>query len=246
MKQFSLGSTFLLLLACTTLAACGERVQPAPTASNDATQPSTALGQKVRQATDKARAKLATQNISISNNEDGLPKAEISPQGDLLIGGKTIAIDQAQRKLLLQHRANAVALAEAGIEVGVYGADLGARAAGEALRGIFTGNTDQIEKRVEAEAEKIKGAAQRLCDLLPAMRDSQQAVAAAIPQFKPYATMDQADIDDCLVDKGKSYDAGKDLGRALAELSKDSNTPAAPEVEEGDAAARADAAAAKR
>lgn len=245
MKQFSIAPIALLLLTCAALTGCGERAQPAQTAANDPAQANTALGQKVRQATDKARAKLATQNISFSGDSNGLPKAEISPQGDLLIGGKTIAIDEAQRKLLLQHRANVVAVTEAGIEVGVYGADLGARAAGEALRGIFTGNTDQIEKRVEAEAEKIKGAAQRLCDLLPAMRNSQQALATAIPQFVPYATMDQSDIDDCIVDQGSSYNSGKDVGRALAELRADSNAPE-QETNQEDAAARADAAATKR
>jgi hypothetical protein len=32
---------------------------------------------------------------------------------------------------------------------------------------------------------------------MPAMLASQQALAASLPAFKPYATMDQSDVDDC-------------------------------------------------
>lgn len=241
MKQTSLVTTSLLL-ACLTLAGCSKPDQSAPADSDSSSGVATAIGKTVRKATAKAQAKLATQNIGVSSGDSNLPKAEISPQGDLLIDGKRIAIDEAQRALLLKHRANVVAVAEAGIEIGVQGADLGAKAAGEALKGIFSGNTDQIERRVEAEADKIKAAALKLCDLLPPMQASQQALAAAVPEFVPYATMDQSDIDDCRSDQSGSYDAGKDVGRALGRLTKDPES-AHKGTDDGDAAARADAAA---
>jgi len=50
---------------------------------------------------------------------------------------------------------------------------------------------------VNAEAGKIEAQAKQLCTLLPGMMAKQQALAAAVPEFKPYATMDQSDIDDC-------------------------------------------------
>ena len=77
--------------------------------------------------------------------------------------------------------------------------DLKARRAwlGEALKGVFTGNTDEIEKRVEAEASKIKASALKLCDKLPAMMASQQQLKTSLPEFAPYATMTQDDIKDC-------------------------------------------------
>ena len=191
MKRIPLGLGALLLVGQT---ACGQK--PAP-AADDSAVASTALGQKVREATDKAREEMATSNIRVSEGASTLPKAEITPQGDLLIAGKRVAIDEQQRQLLLQHRAIVVAIAEAGIEIGVQGADLGVKAAGEAIKGIFSGNTEEIEKNIEAQAEKIELAAARLCRKLPALKDSQQALAAAIPEFKPYATMNQSNIDDC-------------------------------------------------
>ena len=237
MKAIPLGLAALLLVGLT---ACGQKPVPA---ADESTAASTALGQKVREATDKAREKMATSNISVSEGASTLPKAEISPQGDLLIGGKQITINEQQRALLLQHRANVTAVALAGMEIGVQGADLGMRAASEAIKGIFSGNTEDIEKKVEAEAENIKAAAAQLCSKLPALQASQQALAAAIPEFKPYASMNQSDIEDCFKETSPtaSYDAGKEVGGAIARAIKSDPEQA----NEEDAAARADAAAAK-
>lgn len=179
----------LALMLCLPLLACGNRPQ-----ANDAGG-DTRLGQKVREATDKARKEMAAKNISVSS-DDGA-KVEISPAGDLLIDGNTVAVDDAQRKLLLQYREQVMQVAEAGIEIGVQGANLGARAAGEAIKGILSGDTDKIEERVNAEAKKLEESAAKICDRLPAMLATQQQLAAAIPEFKPYAKMDQGDIDEC-------------------------------------------------
>ncbi len=190
----NLRTSSLTVLLCFALAACGERPQAgAPATDTAATD--TRLGQKIREATNKAREELATKNISISRS--GTPKAEISPAGDLLIEGKPMEIDADQRKLLLEYRGQILQVAEAGIDIGVQGANLGMKAAGEALKGIFSGNTDEIEARVNEEARKIEANARKICEQMPAMRDTQQLLAASLPAFKPYARMDQSDIDDC-------------------------------------------------
>lgn len=186
----SLDTCLFALLLCLPLAACGG--QPSSTATETA---DTTLGKKVREATDEARRKLATENINVSR--DNGAKAEITPAGDLLIDGKAVAIDDAQRKLLLEYRAHIVKVAEAGIEIGVQGANLGVRAAGEAIKGIFSGDTDKIEERVNAEAKKLEESAGKICDQMPALLASQQRLAAAVPEFEPYANMDQDDIEEC-------------------------------------------------
>lgn len=189
-----------LLASLTLLAACNR----APSAQEDGSgAPTTRVGKQVHDAIAEARKKMATENINVSNRYTNgvrdLPKAEISPQGELLIRGQPITIDDQQRRLLLDHRANLIAVAEAGMAIGAQGADLGVRAAGEAIKAVFAGNSGQVEENIKAEAEKIKHEAARLCALLPAVRSSQDAAAAAIPEFKPYAVMTQADIDDCQV-----------------------------------------------
>ncbi|WP_448134001.1 DUF2884 family protein [Stenotrophomonas rhizophila] len=187
------------LLLCLPLAACGNhdagKTDPATgKAASPAAEAST-VGKTVQDATDKARKELAQGNIKISNDQSD--KAEITPQGELLINGKTVSTTASQRALLLDYRKQVEAIAGAGMDIGVAGANLGVKAAGEALKGIFSGDTNGIEERVNAEASKIEAQAKQLCTLLPGMMAKQQALAAAVPEFKPYATMDQSDIDDC-------------------------------------------------
>lgn len=208
----------LLLLACAgALTACSRDEAPA-SADADSAASSTDDGfitRTTRNALDKARRDLAQNNISVGGRgaggvtisgfrfggDDGrtssLPKAEISPAGDFLVDGRTVAIDAAQRELLLAHRANIVAIAEAGIAIGMQGAQLGAEAAKGAITSLLSGKSAEFEARMEAEGEKMEAEAAKLCDHLPALLASQQALAAALPAFQPYATMDATDVDDC-------------------------------------------------
>ena len=205
----------IALIACLPLAACKKDTPPpAPAATQE---PDSALGRVVHREIRKAREKLATENISLKNGvrfngrggvnidtndaSDDRPDAEITPKGDLVIEGKTVSINDEQRAMLLDYRAHIIGIAESGMDIGVQGADLAAKAMGEAFKGIFTGKSEQeIEKSVEAEAARIKQAAAKLCARLPGMMASQQKLAAALPEFKPYATMTQDDIDDCMKD----------------------------------------------
>jgi len=208
------------LLAATPLLGCSQT--PAPPAQSSATgatadAPNTVIGRHVSKAIHEARQELATSNISISDGIDininghkihrpqGSVKAEISPQGDLLIDGKPEVITPAQRTELLNYRARIVAIAEAGMAVGVKGADI----AGEALAGvagaIFSGDegAKAFEQRMEAKGARIEAEAMKICAQLPPLLASQQRLSVSLPAFKPYATMTQADIDDCGKDVGK-------------------------------------------
>lgn len=231
------------LLACLGLAACGDggNAQQGSAGQDQGQQPETVIGKAVKQATDQARKELATGNITL---DSGLgPRAEITPQGDLLIDGKSVALEPAQRALVQEYRGHIVKVAEAGIGIGLEGADLAGKAVGEALKGVFTGNTEQIEQKIEAEAESIKQSAQKLCALLPPMLEAQSRLAEALPAFKPYATMTQTDIDDCVKD-GKLHLPGGVQMNADIDIGGDQNSDAAAEAEA--ASAEAEPAAAKQ
>ncbi|MBO9711249.1 MAG: hypothetical protein J7521_23895, partial [Caulobacter sp.] len=134
----------------------------------------------------EASRELATKNISV-DREAGKPKAEISPQGDFLVDGKAVPVDEAQRKLLLAHRANLIAVAQAGIAVGMQSADLGIEAATGALKSVFSGKDEEFGKEMEARGKRVEAEAMKICARLPALLESQQALAAALPAFQPYA-----------------------------------------------------------
>ena len=258
----------IALLAGVPLIGCSQ--PPAPPAPPAAPAPPVAsgndsfIGRHVGGAIEEARKELATKNISISdgvninvngrewNTGDGnLPKAEITPQGDLLVEGKAVPVDAAQRQLLLDHRANLVAIAQAGIAIGAQGADLGMqgaslglKAAAGALKGALSGNAEEFEKQMEAEGKRIEEQGRQLeaeadrmiCARMPALLASQNALAAALPAFAPYATMDESDVKDCGSNRNAdvAFDLADGAGAATAQ----------PDAGEAmDAAAEADAAA---
>lgn len=211
-------STFVVMLVGLPLVGACSQQQPAATAPDkvakvETDKPQTMIGKTVAREIDKARKELATGNISLNGHDvninghhygrkddDNRPNAEITPQGDLLLDGKAVAVTPQQRAMLLEYRGQIIAIANAGMTLGSKGAELAGKAIGESLGALFSGDTDEIEKRVEAEAGKIEAEAKLLCKQMPPMLATQQKLAASLPQFKPYATMTQDDVDDCADD----------------------------------------------
>ncbi|WMJ69743.1 hypothetical protein [Stenotrophomonas sp. 24(2023)] len=190
-------------LLCLPLVACGGPAGNDQSPGKAVAEATSNVGQTVKEATDKARKEVIQGNISVS--ADGQPKAAITPDGRFLVDGKEVPADDNQRRLLKAYRGHVEAIALDGMDIGLAGAKLGANAAGEAIKGIFSGDTQGLEARINAQADQIKAHAQRICKRLPALLTSQQALASALPAFKPYATMEQKDVDDCGKDNGKGY-----------------------------------------
>jgi hypothetical protein len=206
---------------------------PAPPAQSVAADdaPKTFIGRQVDKALAEARRELHAGNLELGDGLDitlngaristgrkdgSLPKAEITPQGDLLVAGTAVDVTEAQRQQLLAYRMGLIGIAEAGIRIGGQGADL----AGEALSGvagaIFGGQQggQAFEQRMEAEAEKLRVQARQLCSLLPGVLEQQQVLAASLPAFQPYARMTQADVDECLKESAQATDRARDEIRA--------------------------------
>lgn len=214
MKPITFNALALILLL--PLAACGQSGQTdtQPGATGTAARVIKGVGDKtsgisgeIRKAMQEAKQELANKNIDVNsvhiggshhNDKDSRPKAEITPQGDLLIAGQKVTASPAQHTLLLDYRQQIVGIAETGMDIGAEGADLGLNAAREGILGALTGKNDKdIEAAIKPRTDKIQAAAAKLCKRLPDLLSSQQKLAAAMPEFKPYATMEQKDIDDC-------------------------------------------------
>jgi hypothetical protein len=184
----------LVLLASALLAAC----------SGEVTESGDGLATLADRAATVIRDELATENLALGRGRDGLPRAELSPQGDLIIDGKTVPMTPEQRELALAYRARLANVAESGARVGLEGAALAGKAMKEAAKAALSGDAADVEARIEAEAESIRAAANTLCGQLPALYAAQQELAAALPEFAPYATMEQKDYTDCHDEVAKS------------------------------------------
>ena len=145
-----------------------------------------------------ARQKITENNLQIGSGS-GLPKAELTPQGDLLIDGRKIAANANQHELLLKYRHVLESIAIEGVDVGMQGAQLAGNAVQEAVSGATSGNSDAAKAHIKAEAEQVKNSARDLCKKLPDLLSAQNELAAAMPEFKPYARMTPDKLKNCKV-----------------------------------------------
>ncbi|MCC4605289.1 DUF2884 family protein [Xanthomonas campestris] len=134
---------------------------------------------------------------SLTLKRQGLPAASIGVDGALSIGGKPVALNQAQREAMRSYYAQVQGVASKGVDIGTQGAAFGAHAAGEALKGVLSGNPDQIGDKIQAEAETFENKAMQICDQLGKLRTAQDAAAQLVPAFAPYSSLTQHDVDNC-------------------------------------------------
>ena len=125
--------------------------------------------------------------------------AAITPEGDFLIDGKPQEIDAGQRRQLLAYRGLVVEIAKLGIDIGQQSADAALDAVGGSWVGmLFGAMTGSLERRIERTVRaQVEPGVRGICRMLPRVMDSQQRLAANLPQFRPYATLERGDIDDC-------------------------------------------------
>ena len=148
------------------------------------------LGDGLRFGTSDARA---------SHADRALPQAEITPQGDFLIEGRPVAIDRQQRQELLLYRGEVIAIAKAGIDIGERSAQAALDAVDRGLFSLMFGAiTGSLERRIEKTVrETVEPGVRQICLSLPALRDRQQRLSATLPAFRPYATLEADDVEDC-------------------------------------------------
>ena len=206
MKTSFLVSTALSLCLALPLAA-----QARPAGDDIATEIQQELAdarKEVRVELAKARRELLTENLRIDHGpqfgkhgkrQGDLPRAEITPTGDFLVAGKLQQIDAAQRRELLAYRRQVVGIALAGITIGQEAADAALDAVGGSFISIlFNALSGRLEHQVERVVEqKVQPLALSICRELPAVMASQQRLSKSLPAFRPYATLEQSDIDDC-------------------------------------------------
>lgn len=158
----------------------------------------------------EARRELETGNLQLNDSlafsshhrhdkSRSAIRAEITPAGDLLIDGKAQEIDADQRQQLLAYRGQVVAVALSGIETGQVAAEAALDAVDGSWIGlVFGAMTGSLERRVERVVkQQVEPTVLAICRQLPELMESQQQLASSLPQFRPYATLEPRDIEDC-------------------------------------------------
>ncbi|WP_334179861.1 hypothetical protein [Pseudoxanthomonas sp.] len=199
----------------------------APPASAKNTRIGNEISADLAEARDEVRAELAaarreleTDNLQLGDNlhfsksgkrvgrdDRSLPKAEITPWGDLLIEGKPVAIDGRQRQDLLRYRHQVIDIAKAGIDIGERSAQVALDAVDRGLFSLMVGAmTGSLERRIEKTVkETVEPGVRQICRSLPALHDTQQRLSANLPEFRPYATLEADDAENCEQDLRREF-----------------------------------------
>lgn len=203
MKTFA----FTLLVALLPLAA-----QAAGSASSEIERDMRAARAEMRADMAQARAELDTENLTLgdslhvgrgANRKAAAgrksPAAEITPRGDFLVDGKAVAIDARQRQLLLDYRGQVIAVAKIGIDGGERAAAAALEAVDVSMFSLIVGGlTGSLERRVEASTKRhIEPFVAQICRRMPQVLDAQRRLADGLPEFRPYATLEGEDVEDC-------------------------------------------------
>ena len=133
----------------------------------------------------------------ITLRADGHPKAHIAEAGNLLIGGDKVEGTERQRALLQDYQREFNGMTEDGIAIGKQGAAMAGKAVSAAIKGAMSGGGEDIEKTMEAEARLLGQEALKICERLVVIRSMQDELAADLPAFQPYATIDAKDVEEC-------------------------------------------------
>ncbi|HET7931648.1 MAG TPA: DUF2884 family protein [Rhodanobacteraceae bacterium] len=134
-------------------------------------------------------------NGQLVSHAPGHPDATVSADGSLQIGGKAVATTPQQRALLRDYYAQSKSAVDAGIATGKAGVKLGTHAVSEAIRSIFAGDSKQAQQGIETQANAIDASAQKLCSDIKQLHQTQQAIAAQLPAFKPYDAIGETRCD---------------------------------------------------
>lgn len=148
-------------------------------------------------AVDEIREELATEDMDLGRGSNNERAAKLSPQGDLLIGGEKVAMDDAQRAIALDYRNALAEVAETGARIGLKGAALAGDALKLAAASALRGDGKTVEEQIKGQAAELEVEAKALCALLPGLLERQQRFADAVPAFAPYAKMTQDDVEKC-------------------------------------------------
>ena len=84
-----------------------------------------------------------------------------------------------------------------GAAVGAAGVNTAGQALSSVAAGLTGGDPDKIGAEIDASAAKIDVAVARLCSDLAQLRSTQATVAAALADFRPYASLHAEDDSDC-------------------------------------------------
>ena len=144
---------------------------------------------------------ITLRNDEVTLHVESAPNAVINAAGDLSVDQHPATVNAAQRALLQDYYRNVLAVNEHGIATGKAGAAIAGQAIKSVVKGITSGDTDSIDKDINAKSERVTQEALKICQDIAGIKTAQDSLAGQLAAFKPYAGIIKADnISDCTND----------------------------------------------
>lgn len=144
-----------------------------------------------------ANGAIILHHEQVTLHTSGAPKAVITASGDFTIDGKMVTVTPDQRQQLQRYYQGALAVREHGIATGKAGVAVAGAAITGIADAITSGDSDQIDKHVNAKAELVEQKAMKICQDIAQIKAAQNALATQLPAFKPYSDLLEADAEHC-------------------------------------------------
>ena len=90
-----------------------------------------------------------------------------------------------------------MAMRDDGFATGMAGATTALTAISSVVTGLASGEPDKIGQAVEAKAAKVEAQVEKLCRDMGELAATQNALAASLPDFKPYALIETQEVNEC-------------------------------------------------
>jgi hypothetical protein len=127
--------------------------------------------------------------------------ARITPLGDLDIRGKAVTVNPSQRQLLQRYAAGIRDIQDRGLKIGQHAVQMVGGMLGTLVSSIFeVGDSQDLDQKMRAKTEPLKEEARALCKDVKSERQVQDAIAASLPAFQPYAVIEPHPEHSCHID----------------------------------------------
>jgi hypothetical protein len=130
------------------------------------------------------------------HRHDG-PDAIVSSAGELSIAGKAMSLNSSQKELVVRYFSGATALRQDALATGMAGASTAATALSSVVTGLASGKPETIGPAINDKAAKVEASADKVCRDVRDLAAAQDALAASVADFKPYALISEKQTTEC-------------------------------------------------
>lgn len=123
--------------------------------------------------------------------------ARITADGAFFIAGKPQMVTAVQRQQLRRYVATVEDMQAKGLALAGEAGGFAASIVGDVMAGLFSGDSEQIDKQAHRRAHDFAQKALPICEDAKTLKQIQETLVTSLPAFKPYAVIEGHDLNDC-------------------------------------------------